>query len=293
MQIHVTRELVLSGHSGPLYCMVPMHEPIGILASGSDGVISFWPAGTSEGAAIATCGQPVFSMSWLVHNHILLAGTQHGILYWIDIPGRTVIKSLKFTDKPLFDILIHDTDILISDGGGCMHRLQPDGKCMRYSFGTTSIRTLIRTNDRVLAGNSEGKVLSWHPEMGFQEEFQAHRLSVFRLLAWNEHLLTSGRDAHINQFVMPSFSPEKSVPGHLFAVNDLVISPDLRLLFSGSMDKTIKIWEPESLELKKVLDNERNGMHKHGINRLLWAHDRLYSCGDDRNIMVWHMRTLP
>lgn len=287
MQINVIREFVLSGHSGPLYTLLSRDTPEGILAGGSDGVISFWPAGSDQGQALARCEQAVFCLQWLVTDHLLLAGTQAGILYWIDVRKRDVIRSLKVSDRPLFDIRIFEADILVSDGGGCIHSNAPDGNITRSCFGTSSIRCMTGVGDRLLAGNSDGRILSWLPETGIRDEVQAHRLSVFRLLPWNDLLFTAGRDAHINCFTLGDLSPHMSVPAHMFAINDLVLPPSLGLLFSGSMDKTVKIWSPQDLTLLKVLDHDRHGMHRHGINRLAWAHDRLYTCGDDRNIMVW------
>jgi WD40 repeat protein len=72
-------------------------------------------------------------------------------------------------------------------------------------------------------------------------------------------------------------------------VNHLSLSPNKKLLASASRDKTIKIWDAESLELLKVLDRTKYPTsHTHSVNRLLWLNDdTLISTGDDRKVICW------
>jgi WD40 repeat protein len=81
----------------------------------------------------------------------------------------------------------------------------------------------------------------------------------------------------------------EGVPAHIYSINSVVLSPSGQYLATGSMDKTIKIWEAGSLKLLKVLDFARYGGHKNSINRLLWMsfNDLLVSGSDDKNISVW------
>jgi len=76
----------------------------------------------------------------------------------------------------------------------------------------------------------------------------------------------------------------------------VVFSPDGLHIATGSMDKTIKIWESETLQLKKVIDYARYGSHQNSVNRLIWSpfENLLVSCSDDKNISVWkiHERNL-
>ncbi|PSR03495.1 MAG: hypothetical protein BRD50_05840 [Bacteroidetes bacterium SW_11_45_7] len=58
---------------------------------------------------------------------------------------------------------------------------------------------------------------------------------------------------------------------------------------SASRDKTVKLWDAETFELLKVLDNKKFEGHVHSVNKLLWSHehDLLISCGDDRSVIIW------
>jgi WD40 repeat protein len=79
------------------------------------------------------------------------------------------------------------------------------------------------------------------------------------------------------------------IPAHIQAINSIVLSPCGRYLATGSMDKTIKIWDVDTLTLCKVIDFARYGGHKHSINTLIWSAyaDYLVSGSDDKQISVW------
>jgi WD40 repeat protein len=57
------------------------------------------------------------------------------------------------------------------------------------------------------------------------------------------------------------------------------------------MDKTIKVWETESMTLLKVIDRSRHAGHTNSVNKVLWTNyeNLLISCGDDKNIIVWDL----
>lgn len=80
------------------------------------------------------------------------------------------------------------------------------------------------------------------------------------------------------------------IPAHWYAINDLKLSPDGKYFASASRDKTIKIWDANSYELLKVLDNEKFEGHTHSVNSLLWVNEHLLlSTGDDRQIIAWEI----
>jgi WD40 repeat protein len=104
-------------------------------------------------------------------------------------------------------------------------------------------------------------------------------------------LFSVGRDAKIKRWLMDG---EKShlvqeVAAHIYAIHDLVMSPDKQFFASASMDKTIKIWSVNDLTLLKVIDATRYGSHKNSVNKLVWSNyqDYLVSASDDKNISIW------
>ncbi|HQF28656.1 MAG TPA: WD40 repeat domain-containing protein, partial [Bacteroidia bacterium] len=58
----------------------------------------------------------------------------------------------------------------------------------------------------------------------------------------------------------------------------------------ASRDKTVKIWDPESLEVIIRLEKQEADGHVNSVNKLLWLNNTdLLSAGDDRSIALWKM----
>lgn len=159
-------------------------------------------------------------------------------------------------------------------------------------LSTSSVRTLIPLANGYAAGSSEGKIHLLDTSLKETREWQAHKLSVFRLLmnSASGQLLSTGRDAQIKSWdARETFAETHSLAAHMYAVNDLVMHPHLPVFFSGSMDKSIRIWDANKMQLLGTADFLRQGGHRNGVNRLLWHEDSLFSCGDDRIVMRWKL----
>ena len=72
--------------------------------------------------------------------------------------------------------------------------------------------------------------------------------------------------------------------GHTDFVTSVAWSPDRKRLASGSMDKTVKVWDAVTGE---VLLNLRGREHVH--QSVAWSPDgqRIASLGTDRGILIW------
>jgi len=75
----------------------------------------------------------------------------------------------------------------------------------------------------------------------------------------------------------------------MYAINDITKSKNEKLMVTASMDKSIKIWDSESLKLLKVIDKNRSAGHGTSVNKLVWSayNDYIVSASDDRSISVW------
>lgn len=85
-----------------------------------------------------------------------------------------------------------------------------------------------------------------------------------------------------------SFKLNQTLAGHSDGVMPIAFSPDGRLLASGSMDKTIKLWDVRTGTLKQTLTGHSNGVHS-----LEFSPDgmTLASGSDDKTIKLWNAQT--
>lgn len=73
---------------------------------------------------------------------------------------------------------------------------------------------------------------------------------------------------------------------HSDAVMKLLPVPDLNILFSGSMDSTINVWDVVSGQLKQTLKG-----HELGVLHLDWYSEKELLCsgGQDAYVLLWNL----
>jgi WD40 repeat protein len=83
-------------------------------------------------------------------------------------------------------------------------------------------------------------------------------------------------------------APANILTGHSDGVKCLAISPNGKILASGSQDKTIKLWELETGELINTLVG-----HWDEVNSIVFSADgqTLISCSRDERIQLWNLST--
>lgn len=111
-------------------------------------------------------------------------------------------------------------------------------------------------------------------------------LAIYQWRQFGETEQKAGTTAASEQFV--KYNLKQTLAGHSGSIIPLAFSPDGKQLASGSMDKTIKIWDAQSGALKRTI----NG-HNDGVHALAFSPDgtTLASGSDDRSIKLWNART--
>jgi WD40 repeat protein len=282
------------GHQGPVYSLHASPRIGYFLSCGSDGLVAEWDMSNGEGQSLVQCPGAVFSFSLLPGTSLVAAGTQGGLVCFADLASRKVLRTWEAHPKGVFDFLpLPDGQLLSSgaDGSLSLWDISSLEALRRIQLSKTSVRTMVALpNGHLAVGSSDGQIQILDTQFRSVMHWQAHSLSVFRLL-WQpevEVLWSVGRDAQLHCWTLAG-EPERvaTSAAHLYAINDVVKVPDQDWLVTASMDKTLKVWQLDPLQLLRVADRQRQGVHAYGVNRLLVMGDRLLSCSDDKQIMEW------
>jgi WD40 repeat protein len=298
---HIQLRQIFTGHADAIYCL---HKGLTdqVFYSGSgDTYVGSWNiiTGTFEKPLIKTSGS-IYALETDQGTHTAYIGQRGGILYAVDISRHKPPKAIEVHRGDLFAIAIdYKYQRLLTGGGDGYLRLWslPDLKpLISFRLSDKSIRCLLISPDetRLAIGLSDHTIRIFDLNHLHQTAIlQGHTSSVFTCL-WldGQTLLSGGRDAMLRKWQqLPHEKWEEtfSLAAHLFTINHLCLSPNGSLLASAGRDKSVKLWDANSLKLLKVLDLPKfEAAHTHSVNRLLWLDQHtLLSAGDDKRIIAW------
>jgi len=200
---------VLSGHTNPVFCV--RYDASGTyLASGSyDNTIRLWDAKTGTFLReLSGHTEPVTSLDFVGQN-TLISGSYDGLIHIWDVASGTLTKTLNDGSCPISNLRVHSTFVLVS-------RLDGIVRLWKEEFGHHVIR-----------------------------EYSGHINKKYCLgttLLRSQHIVSGSEDNKIYIWSVQSSKVEKILEGHTGPVMSVDSSKERNILVSGSMDKTVKIW---------------------------------------------------
>lgn len=297
-KITVKEYTQLEGHKQGVYALLNLRGSSVIVSAGGDGAVVKWdldetgpvrmnPEPSVAGVLFAQLPEPVFCLMEGLEG-VIWAGTQGGLVFKL-VSGEAPRMIKLGTSSVFFISRWMDGKIAVGLGSGELVFLDDELQLLdRVSLGKKSLRCCL--GDRGLIGGSDGLIWRLDAQGNILAGWEANSPSVFCLAEDSQgDIVSGGRDALL-MWMGEDGGLKQEVKAHLFTIHALAGS-ELGWLASGSMDKTVKIWDRNTGELLKVIDREKypSRGHSHSVNALCWVGRLLASAGDDKIIRIWEV----
>jgi WD repeat-containing protein 61 len=296
-----TRIGTLAGHQDAVYALAGRPGADPVFSGSADGMVVAWNSAepTADGELLARVENSVYALLELPARGLLLLGHNFQGVQAIDLQSKTLAYATALPPVAIFEMVYAASRqrLYCALGDGTLAVLRATDfrleNLVRLSDKSLRCLALHEARGELAVGCSDWKTyLLDLDSLEVKTSLTEATNSIFSLTYSpdGQHLLAAGRDAHLRRYAATEGYPlQDSVVAHMYAINHLAFSGDGRYLASCSLDKSIKLWDPASLALLRVLDRARTAGHGTSVNKLVWpgAQHRLVSCSDDRSLAVW------
>ncbi|MCO5231167.1 MAG: hypothetical protein M9958_08425 [Chitinophagales bacterium] len=290
-------EHVFTGHSEPIYSLSSGNDNHHFFSGSGDQFVGNWDIETKSfiGPLVKANGS-IYSLYHDKQNQILYVGQRFGVVIIVDLTKKKEPKAIQAHDGDIFAIQEVKGKIYTVGGDGFFKVWEKDMQFLHdWKLCATNIRCIhySEKHNELHLGLSDHSIRIIDLfSLNQIQSLHLHNNSVFTIETLDENrIISAGRDAifHIWEKKDKQWEHQEMIPAHLYTVNHIIKSPEGKYIASAGRDKTIKIWDTQTMKLLKVLDRDKyTASHSHSVNRLLWMSEHeLISAGDDRKIIYW------
>ncbi|KAJ1392573.1 Zinc finger, CCCH-type [Sesbania bispinosa] len=206
---------------------------------------------------------------------------------WFYGDGFSTLAKLQEHEKVVTGIAFpHGSDKLYSGSTDGTIRIWDchTGHCANVINLGTEVTSLILEGPWIFVG-LQNAVKAWNIQTASELTLDGPKGRVLAMTVGNDTLFAAAEDGVISAWRGSSsskspFEPVASLSGHTNAVACLAVGG--KMLFSGSMDQSIRVWDLDTLECKMTLNE-----HTDKVTSLIcWDH-YLLSSSSDCTIKVW------
>lgn len=294
MTFQIKQNFKYLGHKQAIYCLAS-NDSSCFFSSGADGYVVKWEINNPDGDLIMQSDAPVYAILIIDSNRILVANAK-GMLYVYDLSEKIIFKAIQAHESAIFSLAASENYIVSGDQNGWLHiwdkNLQLIAKKRVFLKSIRSIQYL--KNNQWLISGSDCRVALFDFDKKEMREINSHQSTVFAAVADQnkENIYSVGRDAILKKTQLSDSKELNAIPAHTLHIHTLSLCMNDSILITGSMDKTIKVWQCSDMKLLKVLDFQRHQAHLSSVNTLLCLQNNLFlSAGDDKQIICWKMDT--
>lgn len=276
------------GHTGAIYCLCSYEQTF--WAGDGNGHIVAWSLDNDIGQVIGLLSCPVYSLAYVNHKSLLIAGDMHGHIYWIDVQSKEIKKRHIAHNKGVFQLLVDSSYLYSCGGDGALTKwtvdtMQPIETIVVSPVGLRSICKL--SNDTIVVGDGRGHLINIQSEtMTMVKDEKRHDSTIFSIaLCPGDMIATGSRDATI-KISNREGKMINDINAHWYTINCLKSIGEK--LISVSRDKKIRVWNLPDTECLESIDFTKGG-HIRSVNSIISLKDdtMLVTAGDDKVIKVW------
>lgn len=250
----------LTGHTGAIYALEnSLHENKFFSGSG-DGVVAEWDLlHPDTGQMLAKIPEIIYSLKIIWEKKILLVGQSTGGIHVIDLITRKETRLLQYHTAAVFDLTFSDVHQFLFSAGG-------DGT---FSISRLEDFSLMKTI-----------------------KLAAEKLKSFAIHSSQNEIAIGCGDGSVCVFELPSLEIKKRWMAHQqkFSVNTVQYSPDGNILFSGSRDAHLNVFDVKNnYALIKSIP-----AHNYAIYSIVFSPDKKYfaTASRDKTVKIWDAKTL-
>ncbi len=290
------KQTEIIGHAGAIYTCA--FDGQFVYTGSADKYVTRWliSKGIQDNFAI-NLGQSVYSIEFINSKSQLVVGLSTGSIHVFDLELKKEIKHFTQHIKPVFAIKSNEfkSQLYIGDADGnlsvwnsekleLMIYLPLDcGKIRNISVSENGDLFVLSCQDgttRIFESTHFNEIITFDSHKGGATTAHFHPLN-------QDLLLTGGKDALLKMWDWKSMVQVKSLPAHNYVIYSILFLENGEKFVTASRDKSIKIWDSETIEVLQKLDFKVGG-HRHSVNSLTKISEESFSSvGDDKKVIIW------
>lgn len=284
-------------HQAAVYALEHGPTPETFFSAGSDRKVILWNVATDEHKVIAQIPAMIVSLCFLSKQNVLLVGQTGGGIHVLDLTEKKEIKLLAAHKSYVFDIKYNTEkrQFYVASGDGSISIWNAENFELIHQVKLTDEKnrqlTFSTKRNELAVGCGDGKVVLIDIVDLTIKKTLENDSGVNSLLYINEdqHLLVGLKNAHLAEWDLMMYQKVNEFPAHNWAIYSLKQLPNSTYIISASRDKTIKVWDVNTLKPLLRIQRPKSNGHTHSVNALLPLADNNYliSTGDDRRVKVW------
>ncbi|BBM86146.1 caspase family protein [Candidatus Uabimicrobium amorphum] len=233
--------------------------------------------------------QRTFSTCFLADQQQIAFGLQNGQIVIYDTKLFEKVHSLHGHKRSVTSLDYHLKNKTLASGSADKTiKIWRNDKCEQTLYGHSSriMNVKFRSDGKfIVSGSSDQTIKIWNLKNNTPQTLRGHSRSVnFVAYSPNENHIISSAFENIHIWEIKSARELRKIPTHTGAVFSIDHAPQEKMIISGGIDRTLKLWNSEDGSLITTLKGHREAIDSVSYNR---QKKTIASSSRDGNIFIW------